>query len=59
MFTDSHNVDDRLVETDAVFAIREAGIQPFHVFHGIRPTTHHQSCIRTCRFCPHVIWMLA
>ena len=33
MFTDSHNVDDRLVETDAVFAIREAGIQPFHVFH--------------------------
>lgn len=58
MFTDSHNVDDRLVETDAVFAIREAGIQPFHVFHDIRLTTHYQSGIQTCRSSSHVIWTL-
>jgi hypothetical protein len=32
MFTDSHNGDDRLVETDAVHEIREAGTQPFYGF---------------------------
>jgi hypothetical protein len=31
MFTDSHNVGDRLVEPDAAFEIREARIQSFYL----------------------------
>jgi hypothetical protein len=45
MFTDSPNSDDRLVETDVLFEIREEGKHISHVLHNVRPYT---SLYRRC-----------
>jgi hypothetical protein len=45
MFTDSLNSDDRLVETDVLFEIREEGKHISHVLHNVHPYT---SSYRRC-----------
>jgi hypothetical protein len=55
MFTDSHNVDDLTVEPHAVFEIREAAIQPFHVLESFRFASHRNSA-QMCRSASHLIW---